>query len=70
LLGETCMQAGDAGCALREFEMLTRIEPKQASHFASAALAAKKLGRDEQAIEFALRAVELDPSSHVRSLLP
>jgi len=69
-LGDTCMQVNDATCALREYVMLTIIKPEQASYFESAALVAKKLGLNDKATEFARRAVELDPSSSARSLLP
>ena len=64
-LATTCLLADDAACALREYEMLTGIEPDNASHFEAAALAAKNLGRNERAIELAKRAVALDPSSSV-----
>lgn len=69
-LGNTCLQANDPECALREYHMLTLIEPEQPAHFESAALAAQKLGRQEQAVEFAHRALKLNPESTVRSLIP
>ena len=49
--------------------MLTLIEPDDAKHFEAAALAASKLGDDAQTQTFVRRAIELNPSSSVRSLL-
>ncbi len=69
-LGDTCMQIGDTAAALREYRMLTLIEPGDPKHFEAAALAANKLGDTAQAADFARRAVELNPASSVRSLIP
>ena len=69
-LGDTSMQAGDAAAALREYTILTQIGPTNPTHFESAAYAAHKLGDKEKASQFAQRAVELDPDSGARALLP
>ncbi|MBU0717982.1 MAG: tetratricopeptide repeat protein, partial [Planctomycetes bacterium] len=69
-LAETCMQAGDTAAALREYIMLTRLEPDQAKHYENAALAAYKLGNQDQAQAFARQALTLDPASGARVLLP
>jgi Flp pilus assembly protein TadD len=63
------MHADDAAAAVREYKMLTLLEPTNAKHFETAALAAAKLGDTTQARTFARRAVELNPASPVRSLL-
>lgn len=70
VLGDTCMQSNDTPCALREYLMLTRLEPNQADHFSAAARAAHKLGDKEKTRRLARRAVELDPTSDVKWLLP
>lgn len=70
VLGDTCMQSSDTPCALREYLMLTRLEPDQADHFSAAARAAHKLGDKKKTQFLARRAVELDPNSDVKSLIP
>ncbi len=67
---EVSMQIGETAKALQSYRMLTQLEPKQAKHFDNAAFAAHKLGNSEAAERFARRAVELDPESNARSLLP
>ena len=69
-LGDTSLQAGDTKAALDAYTMLTKLEPKKAAHFEKAAIAAHKLGDAVAARGFAEKAVELDPSSSARSLLP
>lgn len=69
-LGQVCMQEGDAAGALRAYRMLTRVEPKNAANFADAATAALKLGDQEAARKFAAQAVELDPDSSAKAMLP
>jgi cellulose synthase operon protein C len=69
-LAETCVQLNDARCALRQYEMLTKLEPNRASYFEGAALAAKRLGDDALVEKYARRAVELDPKSGARLLIP
>lgn len=69
-LGDTYMQASDTALALDEYRMLTRLEPKKAAHFEHAAFAANKMGDKKEAQFLARKAVELDPSSSARSLLP
>lgn len=69
-LAQVCMQDGDAAGALRAYRMLTRVEPKNAANFADAATAALKLGDQEEARKFAAQAVELDPDSPAKALLP
>lgn len=68
-LGDAEMQAGDAKSALKEYTLLTKLEPKVAGHFAQAAFAANRLGDREAAHRFATKAVELDPQSPARGLL-
>ena len=68
-LGDVNLQVGANEEALREYRMLTLIEPDNAKHFEAAALAASKLGDDAQTQTFVRRALELNPSSSVRSLL-
>lgn len=69
-LAETCMLAGQTQAALQAYLILTKVEPKKAKHFEQAAFAAHKLGEKEQSQTFARRAVDLDPQSPARSLLP
>jgi len=69
LMAEICLQLDDTGAALREYKMLTLLEPGSAKHFADAAMTAQKLGDKAAARGFAHRAVALDPQSPVRSLL-
>lgn len=69
-LGDTYMQAGDAALALDEYRMLTKLEPHKARHFEDAAFAANKVGDKNEAQSLAGKAVELDPTSPARSLLP
>jgi tetratricopeptide (TPR) repeat protein len=69
-LGDVSMQAGDTESSLREYTMLTKLEPTNPKHFEDAAFAAHKLGDTKEAQRFAARAVELDPASPARSLVP
>ncbi len=69
-MGDVCMQSGDSEAALREYKTLTELQPTNAKHFESAALAAHKLGNAEQAQAFARQALKLDPQSPVRTLVP
>jgi tetratricopeptide (TPR) repeat protein len=62
-------RTGDYEAALREYVMLTRLEPEQAQYFEQAALTAQRLGRLEETRSFAARAVELNADSPVRVLL-
>jgi cytochrome c-type biogenesis protein CcmH/NrfG len=64
------MQAGDTQAALRAYKMLTRLEPQEPRHFESAAFAAHKMGKSQEAGKFAREAVRLDATSTARSLLP
>ena len=68
-LAEVLMRSGDTKSALTEYEVLCRLEPNQARHFADAAFAYHKLGDAENARSRARRAVELDPASPARTLL-
>lgn len=68
-MAETCMLAGKATDALPSYRMLTVLEPDKAEHFAAAALAAKKAGEEELAVEMAKRAVELDAESPAKVIL-
>jgi tetratricopeptide (TPR) repeat protein len=69
-MGDVCMQSGDSEAALREYKTLTELQPTNAKHFESAALAAHKLGNAERAQAFARQALKLDPQSPVRTLVP
>jgi Flp pilus assembly protein TadD len=69
-LAEVCMMTGDTATALKEFTMLTRIEPDKARHFERAAMAAHKLGDAAAAEQFARKAVSLDPQSPAKTLIP
>jgi Flp pilus assembly protein TadD len=64
------MQTNDTALALRHYRMLTRLEPQDARYFEKAAFAANKLGDEQEAQSFARKAIELDPDSSARSLLP
>ncbi|RJP39762.1 MAG: hypothetical protein C4547_03225 [Phycisphaerales bacterium] len=69
-LARVKMQLGDSAGALHEYRMLTRLEPTKATHFANAATAAHKAGLSAVAVDMARRAVELDPDSPARVLIP
>ena len=69
-LGEVSMRAGDSKAALREYRMLTKLEPEEPKHFEKAAFAAHKLGDKEAAGKFATKAVSLDPESAAKPLTP
>ena len=69
-LGDTNMQSGETKAALREYRILTILEPENARHFENAAFAAHKVGFSTKAQSFALEAVRLDPTSAARSLVP
>jgi tetratricopeptide (TPR) repeat protein len=69
-LGETALLVDDNEAALRRFDFAARLEPRNPRHFEKAAFAAHKLGRKDEAARFARTAVELDPNSSARSLLP
>jgi len=69
-LAETQMMAGDTKGALSSYTMLTLLEPRKARNFSDAAVAAHKLGEEEQARRFAQQAIALDPDSPARALLP
>jgi tetratricopeptide (TPR) repeat protein len=68
-MGEAALRQGDTSMALQSFRMLTFLEPGTARHFESAALAAHKMGRIDDARAWARKAVELDPRSGAKSLL-
>ena len=61
---------GRTETALREYLVLTKLEPANAKHFENAATAAHKLGDTEQAEKLAKQALDIDPASPARSLLP
>lgn len=68
-LGDVSMQLGDTAAALREYTMLTHLEPKNVKNFESAAVSAQKLGNHDKAKSLARKAVELDPESPVKAIL-
>jgi Flp pilus assembly protein TadD len=70
LLGEIHLRMGHTKDALREYRMLTKLEPEKAAHYERAAFAAHKLGEKETARKLAEKAVKLDPASSAKSLLP
>jgi tetratricopeptide (TPR) repeat protein len=67
--GDIHARLGDPAAALREYKMLTRLEPQNPRHFEDAAFAAQKAGDMETAQQLARRAVELDPDSNASGLL-
>ncbi len=69
-LARVYMQLSDTEGALIEYTMLTAIDPQQATHYERAAVAAHKLGQKDKAIAFAKRAVELNPNSTAKSIIP
>ena len=62
-------EASDYGAALREWEMVTRLDPNNAAYLEAAAVAALKSGDRESAQRFAARAVSLNPASNITRLL-
>ena len=68
-LAETFTQMNDHEPALREYTMLTKLEPGNAAHWEQAAVTAKRLNRNDEARRFAQKAVELKPDSIARNLL-
>jgi tetratricopeptide (TPR) repeat protein len=64
------MRMGETDTAAAEYEVLCELKPKQIKYFERAAIAHHKLGNADFAREFARQAVELDPASSVRTLLP
>jgi len=68
-LADTLTQAQDYRAALREYEMLTRLEPTKSAWFEAAAVAAFKSGDRDEAGRFAARAVALNPASNIAKLL-
>ena len=69
-LADVSLQQGDSRRALGEYLMMTRLAPRDPHGFEGAAFAAVKLGDESAARELARRAVELDPASKAKSLLP
>jgi Flp pilus assembly protein TadD len=69
-LADNSMQAGDTAAALGAYGILTRLEPDNPRHFEQAAFTAHKLGDSVASQEFARRALELDPASPAKSLIP
>lgn len=67
-LGSTYSQSNDYTSALREYDMLTKIEPTSAGHFESAAVAALKAGDRETAQRFAAQATKLNPASNINKM--
>ncbi len=68
-LAATYTQSSDYRAALREYEMLTKLEPTKTAYFESAAVAALKSGDRDAAQRFAARAVALNPASKITRLL-
>ncbi len=63
------MRMDETAAAAEQYEILCRLEPTEAAHFARAAFAYKKLGDIENTQRCAAEAVKLDPASGARSLL-
>jgi len=70
LLGDVALRLGETETALREYRMLTELDSSNATWFERAAFAAQKMGNKEDALKFARRAVDIDPESTAKSLLP
>ncbi len=68
-LAEVLQRMGDTPAAADEYEVLCKLEPDQAQHFADAAFAYHKLGDASNAQRCATRAAELDPTTPARTLL-
>jgi len=68
-LAEIASESRRFADALAQYEMLTQIEPNVATHFASAAIAANRLGRKKLAEKYARRALALDKNTTVKNLL-
>jgi len=68
-LGTTLTQSSDYSGALREYDMLTKLEPTKAAWFESAAIAAHKSGDRDTAQRFAARATALNPASNITKLI-
>lgn len=69
-LGDVSARLGDLEAALFAYRMLTLLEPGRAVHFERAAVTAHKLHKESDAQQYARQAVELNPESSARSLLP
>jgi len=69
-LGQVCLELGDTKSALSSFVMLTSLEPRNATRWVDAAVAAHKLGDAASAQRLARQALDLDPQAEVRSILP
>lgn len=67
-LGAALSQLNDHAGALREYDMMTKIEPTKAEHFESAAVAAFKAGDKEAALRFAEQAAKLNPGSNIKKM--
>jgi len=70
LFADTLLRSGELDTALEEYLIVTQLEPDKAGPFESAASVAHRLGDSARAAELARRAVDLDPNSTARSLLP
>ncbi len=69
-LARVYIHMSDTAGALREYTMLTATAPDTVDHWERAAVAAHKLGQEDKAIMFAKRAVELNPNSSAKSIIP
>ncbi|MHC4093872.1 MAG: peptidase MA family metallohydrolase, partial [Planctomycetota bacterium] len=68
-LAQVLTRMGDTASSVTEYELLCRMQPANAQHFANAAFAHKKLGDVENTRRCATQAVELDATSPARALL-
>jgi len=68
-LADLCTQAGDDRCAAKEYHILTTLAPNNMRYLEAAANAFHKLGDATAASRYATRAVQLDPTTSVRSLM-
>ena len=64
------MRQGETAAAAGEYEVLCELRPRNVGYFEQAAIAHHKLGDTDSARRYARRAVELDPTTAVGSLLP
>ncbi len=69
-LARVYIHMSDTAGALREYTMLTAIDPETVDHWERAAVAAHKLGLKDKAVTFAKRAMKLNPNSSAKSIIP
>ncbi len=69
-LADVCAQTAADRCTARQYQILATLQPSNLSHLEAAANAFHKLGDVTAARRYAVRAIRIDPTSPVRSLIP